>query len=223
MGGANLSYPFMINFISGIFRKLGTEQVFSYRLPFFVLGIIAILLIFSFAYHFLKSKFFAILSLIFILWGSGLGFFVLFKDLDKSYQEGGLGGIYQLIKNPPHEYTHLDNRTGGKDSKKDTQDNIVWIAPTISFLSHQRTFVLGLAIFSLILLGIYYYGKTNYFWRFSLIAGILPFLTYSLLFGFIFSFGNSFLVFSLSLENLAKICFFHSDISFTSNNLLWFK
>ena len=175
MGGANLSYPFMINLISGIFRELGAEQIFSYRLPLFILGIIAVFLIFSFVYHVLKSKFFAIISLIFILWGSGLGFLVLFKDLDKSYQEDGLGGIYQLIKNPSHEYTHLDNRTGGKDSKKDTQDNIVWITPTISFLSHQRTFVLGLAIFALILLGIYYYGKTNYFWRFSLIAGLLPF------------------------------------------------
>jgi hypothetical protein len=235
MGGVNLSYPFMINFISGIFRKLGAEQLFSYRLPIFVLGIIAILLIFAFAYHILKSKFFAILALIFILWGSGLGFLVLFKDLDKSYQEGGLGEIYQLIKNPPHEYTHLDNRTGGKDSEKDTQDNIVWITPTISFLSHQRTFVLGLAIFLLILLGIYYYGKTNYFWRFGFIAGLLPlshthsflalFFLLETLFWFFLSQWKTWLKFALAtlMLSLPQIIYYGlSSENLTKNFKPWF-
>jgi len=213
MSGVNLSYPFIINFISGIFQKLGAEQIFSFRLPFFVLGVIAIFLIFVFAYRILKSKFFAILALVFILWGSGFGFLVLFKDLGESYQEGGLGGIYQLVENPPHEYTHLDNRTGGKESEKDTQDNIVWITPIISFLAHQRPFVLGLATFALILLGIYYYGKTNYFWRFSLIAGLLPlshthsflalFFLLGTLFWFFLSHWKTWLKFALSALILA--------------------
>ena len=170
-GGANLTYPFMIDFISGILRKFGADQIFAYRLPLMVFGVDGLLLMFAFSYRILKSKYFAILALILIIWGSGLGFSVLFKDLNSAYQEAKLT---EFLKNPYHEYTHLDNRTGGKDSKKDTQDNIVWIVPAISFLSHQRTFTFGLAVFSVILLGICYYGRNKNFWRFGILAGLLP-------------------------------------------------
>lgn len=171
----NLTYPFLINFISGLFYKLGNNFIFSYRAPLFIFGITGIFLIFSFASYILKSKSWAILALIFILFGSGFGFLILFNDIKEIYQENGLIGVYRLIKNPPHEYTHLDNRTGGKSPQKETKDNIVWIVPIISFLGHQRSFSLGFTLFSFILLGIYHYGKSKYFWRFGLVAGLLPF------------------------------------------------
>ena len=175
MGGANLTYPFMINFISAIFSKLGVSQLSAFRLPLYIFGVAWIILLFSFTARLLKSKYYAVLALILIFWGSGFGFMVLRDDLQKAYDTSGVSGIRQVFENPPHEYTHLDNQTGGKPSGKDTNDNIVWIVPAVSFLAHQRSFVLGLAMFTIILLGISYYGLDKSFWRFGAVAGLLPF------------------------------------------------
>lgn len=176
MAGAPLTYPFLLNFISAIYRFLGVDRVFAYAFPLLISGISAIILLFSVARRFLGSKGVAILVLILIIFGAGLGFITFFKDISGFVRENGIPALGTFFVNPPHEYTHLDNRTGGKPSEKDTADNIVWMVPIISFLSHQRTFALGLAVFCLILLGIYYYGRDNDFWRFGIFAGLLPFI-----------------------------------------------
>ena len=174
MAGAPLIYPFLLNFISGIYRFLGADRVFAYTFPLLVSGASAIVLLFSVARRFLDSRKIALLVLILVIFGAGLGFITFFKDVSGFVQENGFSALGTFFVNPPHEYTHLDNRTGGKPSEKNTPDNIVWIVPIISFLSHQRTFSLGLAVFCLILLGIYYYGRTSDFWRFGVFAGLLP-------------------------------------------------
>jgi len=203
MGGVNLTYHFMIDFISGIFHKLGADLILSYRLPLYTFGIAAFLLVFAFSYRILKSKNLAILALIFILWGSGLGSLVLFKDLDKSYQEGGLGGIYQLIKNPPHEYT----RTSQYLTPNYTQDNIAWIVPVISFFGHQRSGTIGLAVFTFVLLGIYYYGREKEFWRFGITAGLLPFSNSNSLLALFFLLGTLFWFFLMNWRSWFKFAF----------------
>lgn len=175
MGSANLTYPFIINFMSAVLSKLGVNQLLAFRLPLYIFGAVWIILLFSFATRILKSKYYAVLALVLIFWGSGFGFVVLRDDLKKAYNASGISGIGQVLINPPHEYTHLDNKTGGKPSEKDTNDNIVWIVPSVSFLAHQRSFVLGLTLFTIMLLGIFYYGLEKSFWRFGAIAGLLPF------------------------------------------------
>lgn len=186
MAGVSLTYPFMIDFASALYAKLGLDKLFAYRLPFLLFGGLAILLIFAFSCRILKSKILAFLVLFFILLGSGLGFFTLFNDLSAAQKQFGLAGAISLISNPPHEYTHLDNRTGGKPAEKNTPDNIVWIAPIISFFGHQRSFTMGFALFAFLLLGIYHYGKNKYFWRFGIILALIP-----------FSHGHTFLAFFL--------------------------
>ena len=175
LAGANLKYPFLINFSSAISRKLGADQVLAFRLPLYVFGLAGLLLTFFLARQILKSHNFALLALAFIVLGSGLGFLVFFKDIRAAYQNDSVNGVINVFRNPPHEYTHLDTKTGGKPSFKSTDDNIVWIVPAISFLSHQRSFTVGLTIFALVLLGIYYYGHDKKFWRFGALAGLLPF------------------------------------------------
>ena len=59
--------------------------------------------------------------------------------------------VAKLFTNPAHEYTHLDNRTGGKLNGLDANNNIVWMVPVVSFLAHQRSFTIGLTIFSILL------------------------------------------------------------------------
>ena len=175
MAGANLTYPFLINFISAIFLRLDGNMLFAFHIPLLLYGTTGLLLLFSIACRILKSRSFAIIALLLIMCGSGLGFWTFFKDANIEYQRNGLTTIKNFLQNPPHHYTHLDNRTGGKPEKQNTNDNIVWIAPVIVFLSHQRSFLLGLAIFSFLLLGIITYGKSPSFWRFGIIAGLLPF------------------------------------------------
>ena len=234
MAGAPLTYPFLLNFISGIYRSLGASRVFAYAFPLLVSGFSAIVLLFSVARRFLGSKGIAVLILVLIIFGAGLGFTTFFKYISGFFQNNGFSEIGTFFTNPPHEYTHLDNRTGGKPAEKDTTDNIVWMVPIISFLSHQRTFVLGLAVFCLILLGIYYYGKDSDFWRFGILAGLLPFihihsflalfLLMAILFWFYLRNKKAWLIFAgiAIILALPQLLYFGSANGLGSNIRLWF-
>lgn len=167
--GINLPYPFMIDFISAVLRNLGADQVFAFRLPLFIFGILAISLLFLFIFRQYKSWRLALLAVCFILLGSGLGFVVAIQDIQAQ------GISLEFFKNPPHQYTNLDPRTGtASENVPAWSKQIVWIVPVISFLGHQRSFVLGLTVFIFLLLGIYHYKENKDFWRFGLIAGLLP-------------------------------------------------
>jgi len=221
LAGANLNYHFMIDFISALYFKLGMDLLFAYRLPLYLFGPIFLIFLFSFSSKILNSKRLSLLVLVFVLFGSGFGFVQLFKDL-KNLQFNFL----QLLTNPPHEYTHLDNRTGGKPGEREADENIVWIVPVVSFLGHQRSFALGLSVFSFLLLAIFYYGKSKHFWRFGLLAGLLPFshlqtflslfLFLSVLFFFHFEHRKDWLKFALvtCLFSLPQIIFFLKDTNF---------
>ena len=234
MAGAPLTYPFLLNFISGIYRFLGAGRVFAYSFPLLVSGMSAIVLLFLVARRFLDSKRIALLVLILIIFGAGLGFTVFFKDVSRFAQEKSLPALGTFFINSPHEYTHLDTRTGGKPTEKNTLDNIVWIVPVISFLSHQRTFSLGSAVFCLILLGIYYYGRTEDFWRFGIFAGLLPFihihsffalfLLMAVLFWFYLQNKKAWLIFALIVVVLAapQLLYFNSANSLADNIRPWF-
>ena len=171
--GTNLMYPFMVDFFSAIYFKLGADFILAFRLPLILFGVCGLFLLFSFASKILKSKNFAVLALVLILLGSGFGFFTLFKDISQVYQDNKITGVIGLFLNPLHEYTHLDGLTGITHSNENS--HISWIVPIVSFLAHQRSFTIGVAIFSLLLLAIYYYGESEFFWRYGLLAGLLPF------------------------------------------------
>jgi len=234
MAGAPLTYPFLLNFISGIYRFLGASRVFAYAFPLLASGVSAIVLLFLVARRFLDSRRIALLVLVLVIFGAGLGFITFFKDVSGFVQENGFSALGTFLVNPPHEYTHLDNRTGGKPSEKNTPDNIVWIVPIISFLSHQRTFSLGLAVFCLILLGIYYYGRTSDFWRFGVFAGLLPFihthsflalfLLMAVLFWFRLENRKAWLIFAGIVVILAapQLLYFGSANGLGNNIRLWF-
>jgi len=88
------------------------------------------------------------------LLGAGIGFIWLFKDLSAAFDAGGWQALGQVFWNPPHEYTHLDSRTGGKPATADVPLNIVWMVPLVSFFAHQRTFAAGAALVLVALLGL---------------------------------------------------------------------
>lgn len=152
--GATLTYPFFINFYSALFVKLGFPLWYAWYIPSLVFGVAAIFLLYFLGLRLLRHKQLAAALVFLVLVGGGIGFVWFFKDVQQGYHTGGLSGIIDTITDPPHEYTHLDNRTGGKlKPNSDTTHNIVWIAPAISFFSHQRSFVIGCSLILLVLLG----------------------------------------------------------------------
>ena len=117
---------------------------------------------------------FALVLLVFF--GGGVGFIWFFQDLWIAWDKGGTGAFISTLTDPPHEYTHLDNRSGGKPPGFDAPHNIVWIVPVISFLSHQRSFVSGASVATVIFFGFLLYRGSPKLWRWGVLWGMIPFL-----------------------------------------------
>jgi hypothetical protein len=168
-----LTYPFLINFASAILLKFQNGILFAFDAPLVILGLSGITLFFFIALRFLKSSWWAFAILLIIIFGSGLGFWQFFQDI-KTISATSSYPITETILNPPHNYTHLDNRTGGKPSSFDSTQNIVWIVPAISFLSHQRSFVWGFAMLAVLILLLWLYKDDLSIWRIGFLAGLMP-------------------------------------------------
>jgi len=173
LAGTPLAYPFLINLASAVLLKLNLGIIPAFYIPLVILGLAGILLFFSLAFRIFKSAWPAFAVVAIILFGSGLGFLQFFNDV-KSASAISPHPFLETLTNPPHEYTHLDTRTGGKPQGFDSPENIVWIVPAISFLSHQRSFVFGFGLFSLFLLLFWLYQKEKSLWRLGIISGLTP-------------------------------------------------
>ena len=168
-----LTYPFLINFASAILLKFGSGILPAFYAPLVILGLCGIALFFFIALRFFKSSYWAFAVLLIIIFGSGLGFWQFFKDVKTSSATSSYP-ITETLLRPPHDYTHLDNRTGGKPSSFDSTQNIVWIVPAISFLSHQRSFVWGFAMLAVLILLLWLYKDDFSIWRIGFLAGLMP-------------------------------------------------
>jgi hypothetical protein len=78
--GVNLSYPFMIDFYSAVFRTVGFTIQNALIIPGFIFGICFFAIFILFAYRFLKSKTGAIISLIVFIFNGGLGGYLMIKE-----------------------------------------------------------------------------------------------------------------------------------------------
>ncbi len=172
----NITYHFLVNFASATLLKLNLGILTAFHLPTMIMGISGIFLFFTIGKRAFRSSFLSFITLFLILIGSGLGFLWFFQDVQNinNTQPTYISALIETVKNPPHEYTHLDMRTGGKLKESKTPHNIVWIVPVISFLSHQRSSILGFSLFSFIFLFLWRYKNENSLWKIGLIAGFLP-------------------------------------------------
>ncbi len=174
LAGHTLTYPFIGNFLSSIYRALGMSVLPAYHLPVFVFGASSVLLIYYWMRIMSGARRRAAFLVILVLFGAGLGWWWLGEDLSLAYERGGWSEARYTLQTPPHEYTHLDNRTGGKPAGFDAPHNIVWIVPAVSFLAHQRSFPLGITVGITLLLGMHAYLLRPHFWRYGVLAGLLP-------------------------------------------------
>jgi hypothetical protein len=154
--GVPLNYPFFINWLSALLRKFGFSIYLSFHIPAIFFGIILFFSTWFLGKALFSRSIFALALVAILFFGGGIGFWQFFKDLK-------MGEPFS------HEYTHLDNRTGGKLSDMDVPYNIIWIVPAISFFSHQRSFIPGAALGILILLGLY---RKKFWW--IILSGFMP-------------------------------------------------
>lgn len=171
--GAPITYPFLINFASAVLLKLGLRLILAYHLPAIIMGLAGILLLFLLAKRVFSSSFWAVLVIVIMLFGSGLGFMLFFKDVQIA-SLSSVSPISETLSNPPHSYTQIDTR-GKFDSELGSGiKNISWIVPAVAFLSHSRSFTWGLALFGILLLFLWLYRNDRSLWKFGVLSGFLP-------------------------------------------------
>lgn len=173
LSGAKITYHFLFDFSSAVFYFLNNDILFSYRIPLILFGAVSFFLLCSLVFRIYKSKAMVLLTILLVYLGSGLGFIVALKDIKNAILSNGTSAIFSFFHNTSFEYTSIKfdaNISGWIEIFK----NIDWLVPVVSFLSHQRAFLLGFSCFILLLTAIIVYGKDKRFWRFGLIAGLLP-------------------------------------------------
>lgn len=176
VSGGRLTYPFMINLLSALYERIGFSKSVAWHLPVFLFGTGFFFLIFLLGNRIYRDAKFAAVLVLLVFFGGGIGFLWFFQDIGAAWQNGGADAVVSTLTDPPHEYTHLDNRTGGKSTNFDAPHNIVWIVPAVSFLSHQRSFVFGASVAVLLFLGFLLYRGSPKLWRWGILWGMIPFL-----------------------------------------------
>lgn len=161
LAGEPLAYPFFIDFVSALLRKAGLSVFAAFQIPAIAFGIVLFAAFWLLGKRMLGRNVLAIAFVAIVLFGGGLGFVQFFGDV-------AAGASFS------HEYTHLDDRTGGKPAEMDAPLNIVWIVPAISFFSHQRSFIPGAALGAFVLWGLFSGGKNR--WKWLIAAGFLPWI-----------------------------------------------
>ncbi len=174
--GERLTYPFLINLLSALYERIGFSRLIAWHLPVFLFGVSFFFLVFLLGKRIYRDSKFALVLVMLVFFGAGIGFLWFFQDVWVAWHKNGVEEVFSAFKNPPHEYTHLDNRTGGKPPSFEAPHNIVWIVPAISFLSHQRSFVSGASVVALIFLGFLAYRGSPKLWRWLTVLGMIPFL-----------------------------------------------
>lgn len=192
-----LTYPFMVDFFSAILVRLGLSSQFSWYFPMVLFGTAVFWLLYFIGRRIFVRKELAVALVFLVIFGGGLGFLWLFQDLGDAFVQGGMSEVWKTLLDPPHEYTHLDSRTGGKPAAADVPLNIVWMVPVVSFFSHQRSFAVGASLALMVILVWIVTAKSggqeksNFGWWLATL-GFLPlihphtFLSMAILFGSIF-------------------------------------
>ncbi len=178
--GANFSYPFVADFISGVMLRIGFPFITSFIIPSFIFSMMLVTALFFFYKTVLRSSKVAIIASFIFLCNGGIGFYFYLKDVIQSSQP-----LFVLL-HPLHEYTRID------------QLGIRWISVIDSMIIPERSFALGFSC-ALIALTIVYkiffastqnHSNSPKFWQLVLVGillGILPILhTHSFLATFIF-------------------------------------
>src|SRR3990167_6240748 len=153
--GEKLCYPFLSDFLSAIFLKLGLDFKDIFFIPGFLLTVSFYCILYYFTYRLTKRRLAAIISPFIFFFTGGFGFYYFFQDLANTS-----GSLWSFLMNLPRDYTKIEPL------------NYRWITPLSCLNVPQRPFLFGFPINMLIFL-LLYTGIEHKNWREFLFAGIL--------------------------------------------------
>lgn len=129
--GARFTYPFLTDFISAIYLRLGTSLRDCLFIENWIIGVALVGVLHRFGLRLLNDRTAAILVPVLIILNGGFGWSMLFGDVNKSE-----GGVFHVLMNIPHSYTILPDVTQGWR----------WGNAVTSLLVTQRGFLLGIPL-----------------------------------------------------------------------------
>ena len=174
LGNTPLIYTFFINLASAILIKEGASISIGWYAPLFLYAAAFVLFLYLLGRELLHKKTLAYLLVLLSLLGAGMGYIWFAQNVATIYTHQGLSAALHVVLNPPLQYTQLDNRTSGIPASQQVPLNIQWIVPIESFFSHQRSFIPGVGLGILLVVGMWVYRNTKTLWKWVGAVGILP-------------------------------------------------
>lgn len=132
-----LSYPFAINFISGLLIRWQVPFFWAFVIPSWVGAVLGVVLLYRWYFTWLKSRTQAALASTLFLLNGGLGFVIFTQRVRTAVDP------WHTFLNPGFDLTNLES------------EGIRWISVINSMIVPQRAFVLGLPV-GLLLLWCFY-------------------------------------------------------------------
>src|SRR2546421_12761383 len=129
--GARFTYPFLTDFISAMFVRVGASLRDSIFIENWIIGIALVGVLHRFGWQLLRNRTAAILTPVLVILNGGFGWAMLFSDVNKTE-----GGVFQILKHIPHSYTILPEMEQGWR----------WGNSVTSLLVPQRGFLLGIPL-----------------------------------------------------------------------------
>jgi hypothetical protein len=129
--GARFTYPFLTDFISAIFVRLGTTLRESLFIENWIIGVALVGVLHRFGLRLVRNRTAAILTPVLVILNGGFGWWMLFGDVNKSES-----GVFYILNHIEHSYTILP----------DIGQGWRWGNAVTSLLVPQRGFLLGIPL-----------------------------------------------------------------------------
>src|SRR5438477_5811092 len=129
--GVRFTYPFLTDFVSAMFVRCGAGLRNSLFIENWIVGVALVGVLHRFGLRLLRNRTAAILVPILVILNGGLGWTMLFGDVNKSD-----AGVFHVLMNIQHSYTILPDVTQGWR----------WGNAVTSLLVPQRGFLLGIPL-----------------------------------------------------------------------------
>src|SRR5437868_6909180 len=129
--GVRFTYPFLTDFVSAIFVRCGAGLRNSLFIENWVIGVALVGVLHRFGLRLLRNRTAAILVPVLVILNGGLGWTMLFGDVNKSD-----AGVFHVLMNIQHSYTILP----------DVAQGWRWGNAVTSLLVPQRGFLLGIPL-----------------------------------------------------------------------------
>src|SRR5258706_7653533 len=129
--GVRFTYPFLTDFVSAIFVRCGASLRDSLFIENWIIGVALVGVLHRFGLRLLRNRTAAILVPVLVILNGGLGWAMLFGDVNKSD-----AGVFHVLMNIQHSYTILPEVAQGWR----------WGNAVTSLLVPQRGFLLGIPL-----------------------------------------------------------------------------